>query len=134
MSEPIATFQVAGTPAPQGSKKHVGRGIMVESSKKLPAWRATLKTHLTQEWAGNAPLDTPLEVTATFYMPRPKRPRFPKPAVHPDTDKLCRDLGDSLEQSGVVANDSRITTWHASKKYHRDGWTGVRIRIQEDKQ
>ena len=25
--------------APQGSKKHVGNGIMVETSKRLKAWR-----------------------------------------------------------------------------------------------
>ena len=29
-----------GVPAPQGSKKHVGRGRMVEASKTLPAWPA----------------------------------------------------------------------------------------------
>ena len=33
------TFRVYGTPAPQGSKRHVGRGVMVESSKKVAPWR-----------------------------------------------------------------------------------------------
>ena len=28
-----------GIPAPQGSKRHVGRGIMIEANKALPAWR-----------------------------------------------------------------------------------------------
>lgn len=31
-------FHVIGLPAPQGSKKHVGHGVMVESSKKVKPW------------------------------------------------------------------------------------------------
>jgi len=30
---------VLGIPAAQGSKKHVGRGILIESSKKVAPWR-----------------------------------------------------------------------------------------------
>jgi len=40
-------IRVYGTPAPQGSKKfvgiHRGRGIMVESSKKVKPWRQDVK-------------------------------------------------------------------------------------------
>lgn len=32
-----------GTPAPQGSKRHVGRGVMIESSKNLKPWREAVK-------------------------------------------------------------------------------------------
>jgi len=32
-------FTVLGVPAPQGSKRHVGRGVLVESSKALGPWR-----------------------------------------------------------------------------------------------
>ena len=32
-------FAVLGLPAPQGSKRHVGEGRMVESSKRVKPWR-----------------------------------------------------------------------------------------------
>ena len=32
-------FAVFGLPAPQGSKRHVGEGRMVESSKRVKPWR-----------------------------------------------------------------------------------------------
>jgi hypothetical protein len=34
-----------------------------------------------------------------------------------DTDKLCRNLGDALEQSGLIANDRNIVSWHAQKAW-----------------
>lgn len=33
---------VHGLPAPQGSKRHVGRGVMVESSKNVKPWRSAV--------------------------------------------------------------------------------------------
>ena len=33
------TLTVRGLPAPQGSKRHIGRGVMVESSKRVKPWR-----------------------------------------------------------------------------------------------
>ena len=35
-------WMTVGIPAPQGSKRHVGRGIMIEQSASLPAWRNQL--------------------------------------------------------------------------------------------
>ena len=36
------SFFVPGKAAAQGSKRHVGRGVMVEMSKDLPAWRTAV--------------------------------------------------------------------------------------------
>jgi Holliday junction resolvase RusA-like endonuclease len=36
---PPLVITVFGQPAPQGSKRHVGHGVMVESSKKVKPWR-----------------------------------------------------------------------------------------------
>ena len=41
MSELVVV--VYGVPAPQGSKRHVGHGILVESSKKLRPWRDAVR-------------------------------------------------------------------------------------------
>ena len=34
---------VYGTAAPQGSKRHVGNGVMLESSKRLRPWRQDVR-------------------------------------------------------------------------------------------
>ena len=112
---------IEGTPIPQGSKSVTRRGRMYEANKKLRPWRATMETALTA-WVreyGDAwePLDGPLEASVTFWMPKPKRPKYEHPAVKPDTDKLQRALGDALTNAGVITDDARITTWHARKRY-----------------
>ena len=122
------TFQVEGIPAPQGSKRYVGHGRMIESSKKLKPWRDKLIQELSASYTGQ-PLDEPIQVTAAFFMPKPKRPRFPEPAVTPDADKLARAVGDALQYAGVIKDDSRITQWHITKQYHPQGWTGAHITI-----
>lgn len=112
----IITFRVEGYPAPKGSKRHVGNGRMIESSKKLPAWMRAV----TQEAAKNrpsAPVDAPVSVYMDFYLPSPKRPRYDVPAVKPDVDKLARSVLDGLEAAGVITNDSRVTKLRATKHY-----------------
>lgn len=112
----IITFRVLGEPAPKGSKRHVGHGRMIESSKKLPAWMRAVK----QEAAKNrpsAPIDGPVDVSMDFYLPRPKRPRYDTPAVKPDADKLARSILDGLEAAGILKNDSRVTHLQATKHY-----------------
>lgn len=89
---------------------------MIESSKALPAWRAAVKAAAEAAHHGE-PIDQPVSVKVVFVLPRPKRPRFPVPATSPDADKLMRAVGDALEQSGVLRNDSRIIHWDAKKIY-----------------
>ena len=36
-------FTVRGIPGAQGSKRHVGHGVMIESSKKVKPWRSDVK-------------------------------------------------------------------------------------------
>jgi hypothetical protein len=35
----------------------------------------------------------------------------------PDLDKLCRAIGDVLEQSAILRNDALIVRWTATKEY-----------------
>lgn len=126
--ELVTTIRVTGIPAPQGSKRHVGRGVMVEQSKYLPAWRKNIITAAKMQYRGN-PLDQPVQVRAVVYMPKPKRPKFPVPAVAPDTDKLARAIGDALQYAGVVKDDARIITWHITKQYAEGRPPGAVIHI-----
>lgn len=121
-------FFVAGIPAGQGSKTFYGKGRMVESSKKLKPWRDEI-IRVAKQYALDEPLDCPVKVYATFFIPRPARPKFSKyPATPFDLDKLQRGLGDALQQSGVLKDDSRIVTWVTHKRFSTE-MPGVLVRV-----
>jgi hypothetical protein len=68
----VIDFYVPGKPAPQGSKRHVGRGIMVESGREAGPWleRVALAAH--NGMAGRNLLDGAVGVRLDFVLPRPK--------------------------------------------------------------
>ena len=115
----MISFFIRGEPAPQGSKTAFVRGrraVLVETSKKLPAWRKQIEDTARREYEGE-PIDQPVKVTVDFFMPKPQKPRFDMPSTAPDLDKLQRAIGDGLEKGGVLRNDSRIVHWEARKYY-----------------
>lgn len=124
------SFWIGGLPASQGSKRHVGRGIMIEANKQLPAWRKAIEDR-AREIHKDEPIDQPVIVRADFFLPKPKRPRWLVPATALDLDKLQRALGDGLEKGGVLKNDARIVTWVATKYYAEDGKTGCQVTVFE---
>lgn len=120
---------VEGQPVQQGSKS-VGRHGQLYDAKghQLKAWRtrvawAAKRAAQAQQW----PLgyDCAVRVDAVWYVPRPGRSKFGDyPAGPPDTDKLERALGDALTESGVIADDARITRWVAGKEWAEPGAGG----------
>ena len=127
------SFFVPGKAAAQGSKRHVGRGVMVEMSKDLPAWRTAVANAARAAHQGRPTIDGPVAVALTIYLPRPKRSRFKVyPAGPPDTDKLQRAVGDALTASGVIRDDARIVHWDAWKIWHSEAVPpGAHIPITE---
>jgi len=84
-------FMVEGSPTPQGSKTAYvrgGRAVMVEANKKLPAWRMAVAEAARQAMHSTeqvVPMDGPLKVVITFFMPRPAKPKWVMfPASKPD--------------------------------------------------
>ena len=126
---------IPGTPIPQGSKSVTRTGIMFEANNRLKPWRETMSNAFTA-WTATfqgawEPFDKPLAVDVTFHIPRPKRPKFDLPATPADLDKYQRALGDAMKTGGILKDDSRITTWHARKRY--SDRPGVEIHdIRED--
>jgi len=124
---------VPGRPAPQGSKRHVGNGILVESSKAVAPWRTTVAWHAAQTHTA-APLDGPLAVHIEFVMPRPAGcpKRTTPPAVkRPDIDKLARAVLDAITDV-VVRDDSQIVDLHATKRLAAlDEQPGAHIRVAQ---
>lgn len=127
----ITKFAVFGVPAPQGSKRHVGNGRMIEASKYLPAWRKAVETECQSLF--DEPIDGALEVELWFYLPRPSSVSRAYPTVMPDTDKLVRGVLDGLTKGGAIVDDARVIDLHAYKRYSVDGWTGVQVQITQIK-
>jgi len=108
---------VPGRPAPQGSKRHVGHGILVESSKAVGPWRTMVAWTVSQVWR-DAPLAGPVSIELEFVMPRPvgtPKRRTPPAIKKPDSDKLIRAVFDALTKV-VWTDDSVITDIRARKR------------------
>ena len=111
------TITVYGVPAPQGSKRHVGRGVMIESSKKVKPWREAVKWAAIEVLVGRG-IEGPIEVEVDFYFVHPKTgKRRPAHSVKPDIDKLLRSTFDALTDAGAFEDDSRIVSVQARKHY-----------------
>lgn len=104
------SFYAVGTPAPQGSKRHVGHGVMIESSAKVKPWREAVKS--AAYGAGHC-LDGPIAVRMVFTMARPKSARRVDtvPCRTPDLSKLARSTEDAITEAGLWADDARVAEY-----------------------
>lgn len=120
-------YTIEGTPRPQGSKRHVGNGVMVESSKHVKEWRAFARMKAVEAIRGLPRIEKPngVSLVVRFYFDRPKKHftskglREDAPLVHvgkPDTDKLLRALFDSMTEV-IFEDDSQICRVAVSKLY-----------------
>lgn len=105
----------------------------------MKPWRAAVANAAFKAMsdAGLDPFDEPVVVDVVFLMPRPKSVTRQWPSVAPDTDKLCRAIGDALSvDSPVLTDDSRIVKWGNPTKIYadiREPGVWVRIRVADDK-
>lgn len=134
----ILTMEVRGIPAPQGSKRHVGHGVMVESSANVEPWREAVRSEVQS--AGVPPMEGPIRVTATFWLPRPKRHFRANGELHkwapdlcptrPDLDKLLRSTLDGLKTGGAYLDDAQVVEVAAVKHYCPTGFApGASIQV-----
>lgn len=115
------TFTVRGTPVPQGSAKPFiagGRARLATRSAPLMAWRTAIATAASTAMGDEPVIDGPVNVRATFHLPRPASApkRVTLPATRPDLDKLLRALLDGIT-GVVVGDDSRVVRVIAEKVY-----------------
>jgi len=124
----LAVIQLAVNgiePAPQGSKRHVGGGRMIEASKRVKPWRAAVaaEAELASEQITGA-----CAVSIVFRFCRPKghfktngdlRDSAPKHCIvkRNDIDKCIRSTLDGLVQSGLLVDDCIVVTINAEKRY-----------------
>jgi crossover junction endodeoxyribonuclease RusA len=137
-------IEVRGIPAPQGSKRHVGGGRMVESSKKVAPWRDAVRTETQRAMGAQPPMGGALAVDILFYMPRPKghyrtgrnaglvSPSAPaRPCSTPDLDKLARACLDGLTEGGAWKDDGQVADLLVAKHYADQNPAGCVIRITQ---
>ena len=130
---PEVRFTVTGKPATQGSKRHLGGGVMVESCKRLALWRADCRLAATRAMPAGWDRAAPVQVNATFAFARPKAHygrRRGQPylkdtapehcAVRADVDKLCRALLDAIT-GPLLLDDSQVVILVADKIWSLDG-------------
>lgn len=156
----MIAITVHGHPAPQGSKRHVGNGVMVESSKHVKPWRDAVRSdavdeiyRLCPDETGAFPLTDPLIVDMVFTFTRPRshyrtgrnahllRDAAPThPTGPPDLSKLARSTEDALTDAGVWRDDSLVVAYgQLAKVYpgtHPDALDtpGAVIRIRPTKE
>lgn len=115
------TIKVYGLPAPQGSKRHVGHGVMIESSNNVKPWREAVKWAVRESFPPTipAPLSPgPVSVEMVFTLPRPKSAkRGAVPSKKPDLSKLIRSTEDALTDAGAWEDDARVVECRARKVY-----------------
>jgi len=110
----MITLTVYGRPAPQGSKRHVGNGRMIEMSKHVGNWRDDVRTAALIALTGQAaePLDGPLTVRMVFTIARPAAAKKRlAPHTMPDLSKLARATEDALTSAGLWADDARVVEY-----------------------
>jgi len=125
----VMTIKVYGIPGPQGSKRFMGvkggRGVMVESSKKVKPWREDVKAAAEIVRGLRAPLDCPLRLHMVFTLPKPSsapKRRQTWPMRTPDLSKLARSTEDALTAAGVWKDDARVVEYGLlAKRYPNEG-------------
>jgi len=126
MSEWPFRFRVYGRPVTKGGNFVVFSGRAVpKHSHKMKQWENVVRRAWNESNPPDEELDEPVEVYLKFYVKRPKKPRFPVPAVYPDIDKLARCALDALQRKkvdgevirGLFKDDSRIVSLGVEMEY-----------------
>jgi len=138
----VIEFVVYGTPGPQGSKKFVGlsrsgKGLMIESSRKVKPWREEVELAARQAMRGVPMFTGPVLVRMVFTLERPKSAKNRLfPSVKPDVSKLVRSTEDALTSAGTWKDDalaveySRVAKFYPNTDPESLDRPGVRIRIE----
>lgn len=147
----MVELRIRGLPAPQGSKRHVGRGILVESSPKVKPWRQDIVTQSWEQYKGE-PLTGPLEMEIIFWFPRPQthyrviggelsnvikdnKPTHTTSCLDGDLDKVVRSTLDGLSAKAggcVIQDDSLVVKLSCEKRYVTESEScGAYVRVIE---
>jgi crossover junction endodeoxyribonuclease RusA len=116
-------------PAPQGSKRHVGGGRLIEASKRVKPWRKAVVASARQQMRDQkcSLITGACTVSVEFRFKRPKshfttngqlKANAPEHYIvkKNDIDKACRSTLDALSET-VFADDCLVVRLVADKRY-----------------
>ena len=144
----IIEFFVPGLPRPAGSKsayyiEKIGRAVVTDANPKAKDWKAAVAVAARAALPPKFRLLTGrIEVTATFFLPRPrghygtgknadkiKDSALIDPLTKPDLLKIMRGTEDAC--TGIVwRDDAQIADEHTLKHYDDNHCVGVEVRIE----
>lgn len=150
----MTRFFAPGAPAPQGSKRYVGNGRMIESSPHVKPWRDKVRAKAQHAHNGPAIIGA-VDVRIRFWMPRPTyhygtgrnagriKPQYvdAEHITKPDLDKLVRAVLDAITEErrvghvtrrGVIRDDSQVVRLDPAKNY-ADRFAGIEVTVTERK-
>ena len=128
-------FVIYGIARPQGSKRALGNGRMIEASPYIKAWRSDIAeaahNALKQHGSWDPFLNYNAWFVAVFPRPRshygtgknsnvlkPSAPTYPTSRATPDCDKAARALLDGLTGQHLLwTDDSQVTSLSIAKRY-----------------
>lgn len=121
-------FRVFGNPAPQGSKipgasKSGKLFVREQAGQKLTDWRQNIEAAALLARGDSPAITVACSLQVDFFLPKPASVNLakrPYPAVQPDLDKMVRAVGDALQSSELIKNDSLIIKIIATKRYAGD--------------
>ena len=130
-------------PAPQGSKRHVGGGRLIEASKRVKPWRQAVAASAQQQMREQkcSLITGACSVSIEFRFKRPKshfttngqlKANAPDHYIvkRNDIDKCCRSLLDGLT-GAAFADDCFVVKLTASQRYCEPGERpGASVTIQ----
>ena len=142
-------IRVYGIPRPQGSKRSLGNGRMIEASRPVKTWRNDVMSAAAAAYRG-APITGPVRLEIVFLFPRPKShfgtgrnaeklkasaPVHCISRAHGDTSKLIRSTEDAISASSgypVIEDDSQVVSLRCEKRYVAEAeGCGAYIRVVE---
>jgi hypothetical protein len=128
----FVVYEIEGTPVPQGSFRHIGKGRIIAANPKLNTWRESIAKQIRIK-GHTSPIEAPVKISLEFVLPRPKTVTRKHPTTKPDLDKLIRAVSDAISLERyvqVIKDDSQIISIHASKRYESAAFPpGVQIFI-----
>lgn len=123
---------VPGTPVPQGSlAQGAGGRLYWSNSKRLRPWRnamtAIIQAFMPRDLGDG--YDDGVRVDLVFYHERPVSVKRKHKITAGDLDKLTRAALDSLTDSKIITDDSRVVELRCSKQYADEHPEGVIIKV-----
>ena len=125
------TFSVAGIPRPQPRPRFVKGRVISAADPNAKRWIMAVEGMAKQVAPYDGELGSALSVVLVFRFPTKDKARLDKPhTFRPDSDNLAKLVLDCLTRSGLIGDDSSVSSLSIRKSWDVEG--GVDILVLPD--